>query len=92
MMIWSESMDSGVVPKFYKEALISPLFKKGNRTLAANYRPVALTSHIIKIYERILRHKMVTFVEDNGILGNNQHGFRSGRSCLTQLLAHYDDI
>jgi len=92
MIIWSESMDSGVVPQFYKETFVTPLFKKGNRTLASNYRPVALTSHVIKIYERVLRQKMVAFIETNGILGDNQHGFRSGRSCLTQLLGHYDDI
>ena len=35
---------------------------------------------------------MVEFIEENQILCDNQHGFRSGRSCLTQLLSHIDDI
>ena len=52
----------------------------------------ALTSHIIKIYERILRGVMVDYVDRNELLCDNQHGFRSGRSCLTQLLSHVDDI
>ena len=91
-LIWTESFDSGKVPQFYKETHISPLYKKGNRAHAINYRPVALTSHIIKIYERILRKIMVKFIDDNKILCSNQHGFRSGRSCLTQLLSHFDDI
>ena len=91
-IIWTESFNSGIVPKFYKQAHVSPLYKKGDRAKAVNYRPVALTSHIIKIYERILRETMVKFIEDNEILCNNQHGFRSGRSCLTQLLSHFDDV
>ena len=76
----------------YKETHISPLYKKGNRAHAVNYRPVALTSHIIKIYERILRSTMVKYLDENEILCDNQHGFRSGRSCLTQLLSHFDVI
>ena len=91
-MIWEESFTSGVVPKFYKETNITPLFKKGDRAKAVNYRPVALTSLVIKIYERVLRKNMVDFIEKNQLLCDNQHGFRSGRSCLTQLLSHVDDI
>ncbi len=53
---------------------------------------VALTSHIIKIYERVLREIMVKFIEENMILRDQQHGFWSGRSCLTQLLSHFDDV
>ena len=91
-LIWTESYTLGLVPKFYKETHISPLYKKGNRAHAVNYRPVALTSHIIKIYERILRSTMVKYLDENEILCDNQHVFRSGRSCLTQLLSHFDDI
>ena len=67
-------------------------YKKGDRARAVNYRPISLTSHVIKIYERVLRKTMVNFIEDNNILCDNQHGFRSGRSCLTQMLSHFDDI
>ena len=91
-LIWSESFHLGIVPQFYKDTCITPLFKKGDRARAVNYRPVALTSHVIKIYERILRNAMVEFIEENQILCDNQHDFRSGRSCLTQLLSHIDDI
>ena len=91
-IIWEESFECGTVPKFYKETHITPIFKKGDRARAANYRPVALTSHIIKVYERVLRGVMVDFIEKNQLLCDNQHGFRSGRSCLTQLLSHVDDI
>ena len=91
-LLWDESFKIGTVPEFYKQTFVSPLYKKGDRAKAENYRPVALTSHIVKVYERILRQAMVSFIEDNGLLCDHQHGFRTGRSCLTQLLSHFDDI
>jgi len=91
-IIWGESFEKGTVPKFYKNTFITPLYKKGDRARAVNYRPVALTSHVIKVFERVLRGVMVDFIERNQLLCENQHGFRSGRSCLTQLLSHVDDV
>ena len=85
-------MSTGRVPKLYKTSPIAPLHKKGSYAIAANYRPVSLTSHVIKIYERVLRKQMVAHLEENNLLNSKQHGFRSGKSCLTQLLHHFDDI
>jgi len=50
-IIWEQSFERSSVPMFYKETLITPLYKKGDRARAVNYRPVALTSHVIKVYE-----------------------------------------
>ena len=91
-LIWAESFAKKEIPSFYKQTCISPIYKSGNRTEFINYRPIALTSHIIKIYERYLREVMVKFIEHNELLCNSQHGFVSGKSCLTQLLSHFDDI
>ena len=91
-LLWQESINRGRVPQFYKQALVNPVHKKGDRVTPGNYRPIALTSHIVKIFERIIRKSMVDFLECNSIISMNQHGFRSGRSTLTQLLAHMDDI
>ena len=91
-LLWSKSFDSGAVPAFYKNSLICPLYKKGSHATASNYRPVSLTSHIIKIFERFIRKRLVHHLESNNLLCNQQHGFRSGHSCLTQLLHHFDDI
>ena len=91
-LFWSQSHHLVVIPKFYKTSNVPPQYKKGYRAYTKNYRPISLTSHVIKIYKRILRKTLVKFVDDNNILCPHQHGFRSGRSCLTQLLAHFDDI
>ena len=55
------------------------ILKKGSRFIASNYRPVSLTCHIIKIYERILRKQMIRHLDNNDLLCDNQHGFRAGR-------------
>ena len=92
LRMWSDSMNSSMIPPAYKEQFITPIHKKDCKTEAKNYRPVSLTSHIIKIFERIVRKKLVNHLEENNMLSLKQHGFRKGRSCLTQLLQHIDFI
>ena len=91
-LIWSESLQHGHIPYIYKSQTITPVHKKDSRALPENYRPVSLTAHVIKVFERIIRNKLVEHLETNNLLYKHQHGFRKGRSCLTQLLAHIDNI
>ena len=70
----------------WKQAIVKPLFKKGSKKCPKNYRPVSLTSVCCKTLERIVRDSLVNHLEGNKLISNNQHGFRSGRSCVTQLL------
>ena len=72
--------------------LICPVNKGGLRSIPKNFRPVALTSHIIKIFERVLRNSLVKHLKDNDLMTDGQHGFISLRSTLTQLLGHFDAI
>ena len=90
--LWKTSLNTGKIPVLLKNAIITPIYKGGSRGEAQNYRPVALTSHVIKIFEKIVVKKITTFLEDNQLMNANQHGFRSQRSCLSQLLAHYELI
>ena len=91
-LLWNKSMSTSYIPERLKINLITPNHKGGSKATPANYRPVALTSHLIKIYEKVLRNKITAFLDGNNLMNNNQHGFRKGRSCLTQLLAHQDAI
>ena len=91
-VLWQRCYDLGVTPTSLKLAYIIPSFKDGSKSTAANYRPVALTSHLVKLFEKVVRAKIVKFMDDNNKFNDNQHGFRSGRSCLSELLAHYEEI
>jgi hypothetical protein len=52
--IYRESLETGVVPSEWKQANVTPIYKKGPRELSCNYRPVSLTSHICKVLESII--------------------------------------
>ena len=85
-IIFNKLMKEGRIPDVWKKAHVVPLFKKGKRSDPSNYRPVSLTSLVCKIMEKIVKKALIAHLEKNNLLTDNQHGFRSGRSCVTQLL------
>ena len=91
-MIWRKSLDTGKIPQALKTANVIPVYKGGCRGTPKNYRPVALTSHLIKVFEKVIRKKVVEYMETYQLFNPSQHGFRAGRSCLSQLISHYDRI
>ena len=84
--LFRRSLDTGCVPESWRRAEIAPIFKSGKRSDKTKYRPVSVTSHVSKIAERLLRDEMVEHLERNQLISVSQHGFRKGRSCLTNLL------
>ena len=91
-MIYKASLRTGIVPLDWRQAFVTPVFKKGEKYDPINYRPVSLTSVPCKILEHIVVSNMMTFFEDNKILCNQQHGFRKGRSCESQLLEFVEEV
>ena len=92
-ILWNKSLETGEIPPIFKLAFVTPVHKLGSsRSKAENYRPVSLTSHLVKTFERVIKQSLQNFLEFNLKLNENQHGFRSKRSCLSQLLAHYDEV
>ena len=87
--LFNFSQEEGVVPSEWKEANITPLFKKGSRNKPENYRPVSLTSVVCKLLEIIIRDHMVEFLVKHKFLNTSQHGFLKARSCLTNLLCFF---
>ena len=79
-------------PKYNKKSFIVPIHKGGNRGASEQYRPVSLTSHLVKVFEKIIQKHLTDYIEENSLFNPNQQGFCSGRSCLSQLLSHYDKI
>ena len=80
-LIFQKSVSSGIVPSAWKEARITPIFKKGNKTEPSNYRPVNLTSIVCKTLEKLVRKSILSHLTKNHLLSDKQYGFRSGRSC-----------
>ena len=90
--LFQKSIDSGTLPQDWTSANIAPIYKKGDRHKAENYRPVSLTSVLSKILEHIIVHSMLDHFDRNKVLSNLNHGFRSGYSCETQLAVTMDEL
>ena len=90
--IYRDSLDTGKLPNIWKTANVSPIYKKGRKTDPLNYRPISLTSVPCKVMERIIGKEIMRHLENNKLLSKHQHGFRSKRSCLTQLLEYFSEI
>ena len=90
--MWQDSLNNGYICQQFKKQIICPIYKKGSKASPANYRPVCPISHTIKTCERVVRDKIVDHLERNNLLCSCQHGFRKGRSCLSQLLHHIDIV
>ena len=83
IILFNKFLNEGVIPDVLKRAAILPVFKNGDRSIPANYRPISLTPILMKIFERIARKQIVNFLSQHNIFNPTQHGFREGRSCLS---------
>ena len=90
--IFNASLNTGVLPADWREAVVSPIFKHGDRDMPDNYRPVSLTSVPCKVLERILRRKVCDHLTQNKLINTQQHGFLPRHSCLSNLLSFLDEV
>ena len=91
-LIFDSAISSGYFPDSWKKGNIVPVHKKENKNLLKNYRPISLLPIFGKIFEKIIYDSLFTFFHENNLLSENQSGFRSGDSCISQLLAITHDI
>ena len=83
-------MDEGYIPQDWKMAHVSPIFKKGNRSKAENYRLLSLTSIVCKLMESFVKDSIMIHMRTENLLSSKQLGFINGRSTTTQLLSYLD--
>ena len=87
------SPETGVVPLDWRRADVVPVYKKGSKSKACNYRPISLTCIASKLLEHILVSNIMSHFDDNTLLSNwYQHGFRSKHSCESQLISFMQEV
>merc|ERR1712002_895432 len=88
-IILRNSIDKCEIPDILKLAYVTPIYKGGSKLNPENYRPVSLTSHIMKVFERVIKKELTEHLKREGLINKGQHGFVEGRSTQTQLLDHF---
>ena len=85
--IYNDAIHSSVFPKSLKEANVTPIFKKGDKTAKQNYRPISLLPCVSKLFERHMYNQIIAYIDNK--LSPYLFGFRKGHSseqCLTVML------
>ena len=91
-VIFERSLETGKLPADWCKAHVTPIYKKGEKSLASNYRPISLTCILCKVLEHILASNIVRHLDGQGLMYDLQHGFREKRSCETQLIVLVEDL
>ena len=90
--IFQQSLDMNTIPDDWRNANATPLYKKGDRHKAVNYRPVSLTCMCCKLLEHIVCSHIHQHLDTHSILTPIQHGFRKQHSCESELLITLHDL
>ena len=85
--LYNVYMNLGIFPDILKTSKITPIYKKGNRELIENYRPVSTLPIFGKIFEKVIYSRLYKFLNSKGIISDSQFGFRKGHS--TAHAIHY---
>lgn len=91
------AFNTGKCPAAFKIAVVKPIYKNGDRLDVTNYRPISLISNIAKIFETLVKMRIMDYLNKNKILSERQFGFRENRSTqdaivyLTNRISKYID-
>ena len=91
-LIYKNCIDTGVLADIWKKSNIAPVYKRGDKQIIDNYRPISLLPICGKIFEKILFNSRYGFLEENNLLCEHQSGFRPSDSCEYQLLSIVHEI
>ena len=86
------TISSGVFPSKWKTALVVPLHKSGDDSVASNFRPISLLSVLSKIAERVVCNQLTSYLEENSIVSDSQYAYRRGHSVEDALVDAVDWI
>ncbi|PJE77717.1 hypothetical protein CI610_03355 [invertebrate metagenome] len=91
-ILFNMSFNQKSFPEIWKKGVVLPLFKKGDRHLVSNYRPITLLSCIGKVFERVVFKHIYNYFHENSLFYEKQSGFMSCHSTVHQLIEIYHNI
>ena len=88
--IFNISVQKGVFPSKLKEAKVIPIYKSDDETEPGNYRPISLLSIFNRIFEKLMYHRLKSFLDKNNIFFGSHYGFREKHSTQHAILNNMD--
>ncbi|KAI5725364.1 hypothetical protein M8J77_014537 [Diaphorina citri] len=88
--LFNKSLSSGIFPVEWKKSFVIPIFKSGDRCNISNYRGVCIQSCVLKLLDKLIAEKLA--FASRSFISDEQHGFVSRRSTVTNLLCYQHDI
>lgn len=85
--ILNRCVQEGMYPTAFKKSLVIPIYKTGDDTDIANYRPISLISQLSKIFEKLIKNRLISYLNKYKILSEKQFGFRENNSTQDAVLA-----
>ena len=92
LLLFQRSLNTSTFPSLWQMARVMPIFKKGDRYLPSNYRPIALLSTVGKLFERLIHKHVHNFVVEHNLLYKLQSGFLPNNYTVYQLMEIYHSI
>ena len=88
----NRSTEDGIYPNCLKTAKVVPIHKSGDKSVCSNYRPISLLPNVGKIFEKILKSRIVDFLDQNSVFTDQQFGFRNKRSAVDAIATVIDSL
>ena len=86
------SLATGTFPDAMKVAMVTPLFKSGNKSHCKNYRPISVLPVLSKILEKLFYNRLMAFIKSENILTPSQYGFLHGSSTVHAAIDLYESV
>lgn len=88
--LFSLSLSTCQIPNAWRRVIITPVYKSGSKNICKNYRPIAVSSCICRLMERIIYRSLMDFFTLNARFISSQHGFLRDKSTDTAAIAFHE--
>lgn len=91
-VLFNKLIEEGLWPDCFKITKVFPIHKKGGNDVLDNFRPISIVPIFSKIFEILLKEKILSYLENKSILSPVQFGFRKNFSTIKAILAVIDEV
>ena len=86
------SIEQSVIPAEWKSAMLTPIFKSGDKNIKSNFRPISVLPILWKVLEKLVSKQLMTYLNENSLLYKFQSSYLKGFSTITALTCITNDM